>query len=53
MSFLMSRAGLSIQRAAIYTALGIGFMCIMAGTLNRDFPPGLLQEYVNLPWPLK
>ena len=24
----------------------------MAGLLNRDFPPGLLQEYVDLPWPL-
>lgn len=52
LSFLMIRAGLSAQRAGIYTALGIGFMCFMAGTLNRDFPPGLLQEYVNLPWPL-
>jgi len=24
----------------------------MAGWLHRDFPPGLLQEVVRLPWPL-
>jgi hypothetical protein len=23
----------------------------MAWALNRDFPPGLLQAYSNLPWP--
>ena len=31
---------------------GIAFMCLMAWILNRDFPPGLLQEFVELPWPL-
>jgi hypothetical protein len=25
----------------------------MAGALNRDFPPGLLQGAVDMPWPLK
>jgi len=24
----------------------------MAAILNRDFPPGLLQDYIALPWPL-
>ncbi|WP_299719336.1 tripartite tricarboxylate transporter permease [uncultured Tateyamaria sp.] len=51
-SFIRFRAGRSWGFAAGYTALGIAFMCGMAGLLNRDFPPGLLQEYVDLPWPL-
>jgi len=50
-SFLRVRAGLGWGRVFLLTALGIGFMCLMAGSLNRDFPPGLLQEYVDLPWP--
>ena len=51
-SFLRIRAGLSWARTAVLTVAGIGFICFIAGTLNRDFPPGLLQEYVTLPWPL-
>ncbi len=50
-TFLKVRAGLSWQRTLMLSALGIGFMCLMAGVLNRDFPPGLLQDYVDLPWP--
>ncbi|MEO1563027.1 MAG: tripartite tricarboxylate transporter permease [Pseudomonadota bacterium] len=50
--FIRLRAGKSWGYAAIYTAVGIAFMCGMAALLNRDFPPGLLQEYVTLPWPL-
>jgi len=51
-TFLKVRARLSTLAAAAYTAGGIAFMCFMAWTLNRDFPPGLLQEYADLPWPL-
>ena len=51
-TFLKVRAGLSTAFSAGYTAAGIAFMCGMAWLLNRDFPPGLLQEYVDLPWPL-
>ncbi|MDA8747581.1 tripartite tricarboxylate transporter permease [Litoreibacter sp.] len=51
-SFLKNRAGLGTLAAAIYTACGIAFMCVLAGLLNRDFPPGFLQEYADLPWPL-
>jgi len=36
----------------VIAAGGIGLMCSMAGILNRDFPPGLLQTFVELPWPL-
>ena len=50
-TFMKVRAGVSTLFAAAYTVVGIGFMCFMAWTLNRDFPPGLLQEYLTLPWP--
>lgn len=53
LSFLRIRAGASWPKTLILTAAGIAFMCVMAGALNRDFPPGLLQEAVDLPWPLK
>ncbi|MEM8813911.1 MAG: hypothetical protein AAGF59_14965, partial [Pseudomonadota bacterium] len=51
-TFIRLRAGKSWTFAAIYTAAGITFMCFMAGLLNRDFPAGLLQGFVDLPWPL-
>lgn len=51
-SFFRIRAGLSWAKAVPYAAAGIVFMLAMAWTLNRDFPPGLLQAHVNLPWPL-
>lgn len=50
--FIRIRAGKGWGYAAIYTVAGIAFICAMAWTLNRDFPPGLLQSYVDLPWPL-
>jgi ABC-type sulfate transport system permease component len=37
--------------AAVYTFAGVAFICAMAWALNRDFPPGLLQAYADLPWP--
>ena len=51
-AFIRFRADKSWGFAALYTAAGIGFICAMAAILNRDFPPGLLQEFVDLPWPL-
>jgi len=51
-SFMRVRAQLGVALAAAYTAAGIAFISAMAWLLNRDFPPGLLQEYVDLPWPL-
>lgn len=51
-AFLKIRASLNWAHAILYAAAGILFMCFMAWTLNRDFPPGLLQSYVSLPWPL-
>ncbi len=51
-SFLRVRAGLTWPRVVIMSAAGIGFIMAMADWLHRDFPPGLLQELVRLPWPL-
>jgi TctA family transporter len=52
-SFLRVRAGASWGKTLLLTVCGIAFMCLMAGSLNRDFPPGLLQGMADLPWPLK
>ncbi|MEM7061337.1 MAG: tripartite tricarboxylate transporter permease [Pseudomonadota bacterium] len=52
-TFFRVRAGADWRITLILTAVGIAFMCLMAGALNRDFPPGLLQSAVDLPWPLK
>ena len=50
--FLRIHAGLGWPRIAIMLACGVGGLLLLAGVLNRDFPPGLLQEFVELPWPL-
>jgi TctA family transporter len=52
-SFMRYRAGLCWAKSMAYAAGGIAFMCFLAWVLNRDFPPGLLQEFVRLPWPLR
>ena len=50
-SFFKVRARLSWLRSLTLSGVGVGFMLFMASLLNRDFPPGLLQEFVKLPWP--
>ena len=50
-AFMVIRARVGTMFAASYTFAGIAFICAMAWLLNRDFPPGLLQEYFALPWP--
>jgi len=52
-AFLRVRAGAGWPKVLLLTACGIALMCVMAGALNRDFPPGLLQSAIDLPWPLK
>nr|WP_319248554.1 tripartite tricarboxylate transporter permease [uncultured Celeribacter sp.] len=52
-SFLRVRAQAPWPKTLMLTAAGLALMCVMAGALNRDFPPGLLQDVVDLPWPLK
>jgi putative tricarboxylic transport membrane protein len=50
--FFLIRARETVPKSMIYSLSGLGFMMFMGWLLNRDFPPGLLQEFVNLPWPL-
>ena len=50
-SFMRLRAGMGWAFSLIYAGCGIAFMMFMAWLLNRDFPPGLLQSYFDLPWP--
>ncbi len=49
--FLRWRAGASWSRTVVLSVCGIAFILTMASLLNRDFPPGLLQNYLTLPWP--
>ena len=51
-AFLRLRAGVPWPRTALMTVAGVGLIVMLAGALNRDFPAGLLQETVTLPWPL-
>ncbi|MEM1049550.1 MAG: tripartite tricarboxylate transporter permease [Pseudomonadota bacterium] len=51
LTFLRIRARLDWPMTGILTAGGLGALLFMAFMLNRDFPPGLLQEFVELPWP--
>jgi hypothetical protein len=52
-AFFRLRAQVSWLASVLYAAAGIGFILFLANTLSRDFPPGLLQEFTNLPWPLR
>lgn len=49
--FFRLRAGLSWRMTVLFSAGGLGFILFFANLLNRDFPPGLLQRYFDLPWP--
>lgn len=51
-AFFVMRAHFTWLRSAISTAAGLAFILFLAGMLGRDFPPGLLQTYADLPWPL-
>lgn len=53
LAFLRIRAKASWARTISLTVAGVGFLLFIAMALNRDFPPGLLQEMVELPWPFR
>ncbi len=50
--FFHFRARISPLFTLALTVSGTIFICMMAWLLNRDFPPGLLQNFISLPWPL-
>ena len=41
--FYNPRAGVSLHKIIVMTACGLGGLLFLAGALNRNFPPGLLQ----------
>ncbi len=49
--FLRLREKLPWKNILIMMTSGVGFLIFLAGVLNRDFPPGLLQSLIELPWP--
>jgi len=53
LSFLRLRAGLRWLTAVPLTLAATTVITALADALNRDFPPGLLQAYFDLPWPLR
>jgi hypothetical protein len=53
MSFLLARTQLGLLKSVFYTACCIGFMTMLGHFLVLDFPAGVLQHYVAMPWPLK
>ena len=50
-AFLRFRERASWRKITLMTVGGVGFILFLAGVLNRDFPPGLLQSMLELPWP--
>lgn len=52
-AFLVTRTTIGWIRSLVYTALCIGFMVTLGHFLTLDFPAGVLQRFVELPWPLK
>ena len=53
LSFLRMRARASWPLTVALSAAAVGTILLLAYFLNRDFPPGLLQAYADLPWPLR
>lgn len=52
LTFLRVKAGASWLRTTILTACATAFLVIMARVMVLDFPRGLLQSLVELPWPI-
>jgi hypothetical protein len=52
-SYLVLRTSLGWIRSLIYTAACVGFMATLGHYLTLNFPAGVLQRMVELPWPLK
>lgn len=51
-AFLMVKARTSVLRTAILTGCAIAFLVTLSHVMVLDLPEGLLQEMVQLPWPL-
>jgi hypothetical protein len=51
--FLVTRSTFEWARSVIYASVCIGFMVGIGHHMTLDFPAGLLQSMVELPWSLK
>lgn len=51
-AYLVLRTSLGWIRSLIYTGLSVGFMVTLGHYLTLNFPAGLLQRMIELPWPL-
>jgi putative tricarboxylic transport membrane protein len=51
LAFFRVRGGFGSLGSTLAAAIGIAFIMFLAATLGRDFPPGLLQRFFDLPWP--
>jgi TctA family transporter len=52
-AFLHREARAGVVRNALLTASAVGFLAAMSYLFVLDFPRGLLQELVEMPWPLR
>ena len=52
-TFLRLRARQGWLRVGLLTVLGCGGMLLLASSLNRDFPSGVIQSFWLLPWPFR
>ena len=52
LAFMVGIAGVRLPTAAILAGAAAAFLAIMSHVMVLDFPRGLLQSLVELPWPL-
>ena len=52
LAFFRIRGRIGWGMSIVAAAAGIAFITFLGGVLGREFPPGLLQAYYHLPWPL-
>jgi hypothetical protein len=52
-AFLHREARAGLARNALLTACAVAFLAAMSHLFVLDFPRGLLQEMVEMPWPLR
>ncbi len=50
--FLRTKANTSWVRTGLLTTIAAGFLTTLAHVMVLDFPRGLLQDAVELPWPI-
>ncbi|MND05354.1 hypothetical protein D3C83_260910 [compost metagenome] len=52
-AFLHVEARAPLGRNALLTASAVAFLAAMSHVFVLDFPRGLLQELVEMPWPFR